>query len=262
MNFEGKVAVITGGASGIGRATALALARRGVNITIADIDEKNLEDVQAQIGSFGVKSLGIRCDVTSDEDVKNLAEQVISVFGRVDILMNNAGIWFRKEPADMTMVDWEHLLGVNLFGVIRGVTFFLPHMIKQGGGHIVNTASAAGLFSSPGGESIAYTTSKFGVIGLSEALALNGRSKGIRVSVLCPGLVRTNMLKSNLGVVGEGALALAMDPEPVADMVVEAIKNQKFLILTEPRFKDLMLLKAQDMDSFLEGRTTRRPNKK
>ncbi|ETX06112.1 MAG: hypothetical protein ETSY2_19070, partial [Candidatus Entotheonella gemina] len=195
MQLDGKVAVITGGASGIGRATALAMARRGTDIVLADINDQRLGETEQEIAAIGRKVVTVNCDVSRDQDVARLAETALAAMGQVDILFNNAGVICRGALEDLTIADWEWQFSINVFGVIRGLNAFLPHMIARGSGHIINTGSVAGLFALTG-EGAPYIASKFAVVGLSEALALYARPRGIGVSVLCPGSVDTNLIET------------------------------------------------------------------
>src|SRR2546428_7653784 len=193
MQLAGKVAVITGGASGIGRGTALAMARRGADIVIADINDRRLEETRAAIATLGRRALAVHCDVAKDADVERLGETALSAMGHVDILMNNAGVVLRGALEQIPMADWEWSFGINLLGVVRGIRTFLPHMLERGSGYIINTGSVAGLIALTG-EGAPYVASKFAIVGLSEALALYAHPRGIGVSVLCPGSEVTHLL--------------------------------------------------------------------
>ena len=164
MKIQGAVAVVTGGASGIGRATALELARRGADVAVADIHEERLEEVRVAVEELGRRVLTIRCDVAYDDHVEHLRHEVLEEMGRADIVMNNAGVAVMGPPETISMQDWDWVLQVNLFGVIRGVRAFLPHMMERGSGHIVNTSSLAGLYAY-NWDTIPYITGKFGVVG-------------------------------------------------------------------------------------------------
>lgn len=257
MEFEGKVAVITGAASGIGRSVALALAKLGTDIIIADIDDTRMAEVYQEIKSIGRRALAVHCDVSQDASVANLAAQTLSTLGRVDILMNNAGVGLLRLMENLSMSDWEWILGINLLGVIRGVRAFLPHMLKRNSGYIINTSSIAGLMPDCGPLSLGvlnlpYITSKFGLVGFSEGLYAYLKPKGIMVSVLCPGGVATNWeasthrasIKSgeenqlNLPDADEmGDLGEIMEPDAVAQIVIKAMNEKRFLILTHPVFQ-------------------------
>jgi NAD(P)-dependent dehydrogenase (short-subunit alcohol dehydrogenase family) len=241
--FKGKVAVVTGGGSGIGRALALGLAREGARIVVADVDEAAMEAVAREARGQGVEALAVRTDVTDLAQVHVLAEQTWKAFGAAHVLCNNAGVavWGGLEKA--THRDWQWVLGVNLWGVIHGVEAFVPRMIAGGqGGHIVNTASMAGLIASQGLG--VYNTSKYAVVGLSETLAKDLRPHGIGVSVLCPMGVETRIRESernrpaalrNAPGTESSAVELIgryLPPDAVAGMVLEAIRAGELYVIT------------------------------
>ena len=266
MEFKGKVAVITGGASGIGRSVALALARLGADIVVSDIDDVQLGEARQEIESVGRRALAIHCDVSKDADVDNLAAQTLSTLGKVDILMNNAGVGVRSRVEKISIKDWEWILGINLLGVIRGVHAFLPHMLKRGSGYIINTSSAAGLVASEPPsiaiEGIAYGTAKFGVVGFSEGLFGYLRPKGIMVSVLCPGMVTTNLRFHSRYVGSDQEIADmkveveemfnintpgVIESDDVAQIVVKAMKEKRFFILTHLEVQAALMSRGQDV---------------
>ncbi|HUF84779.1 MAG TPA: SDR family oxidoreductase, partial [Acidimicrobiia bacterium] len=147
MDVDGTVAVITGGASGIGRATALELARGGADVVVADLHDERAAEVVSEIEGLGRKALAVHCDVASDDDVERLAREAFDAFDHVDILFNNAGVPLLGPPDRVPMADWDWILQINLYGPIRGVRAFVPAMIKRGHGYVVNTASIAGLLA-------------------------------------------------------------------------------------------------------------------
>lgn len=267
MNIEGAVAVVTGGASGIGRATALELARRGAHVVAADVHEDRLEEVRVEIEAMGRRVLTVRCDVTFDEQVEHLRDEALEEMGRVDIVMNNAGVVVLGPPETIAMEDWDWILQVNLYGVIRGVRAFLPHMLERGSGHIVNTASLAGLFAYAW-DTIPYITGKFAVAGFTEALALYARPLGVGVSLVCPGLVDTNLGETArfAGVddpsawVKEIALPEPVSADAVAARVCDAVADDRFLVLTEEELvKERTQLRAADHDAFVADMIARLP---
>src|SRR5947209_15550290 len=193
--FQGKVAVVTGAASGIGRALAERCAQEGMKVVLADIEEPALMQTSRDLAAQGAQTLAVPTDVSQAGEVETLARKAFETYSAVHLLFNNAGVGGGKSAWESTLADWEWVLGVNLWGVIHGIHFFVPRMLEQRSeGHIVNTASMAGLTYGPG-QSV-YKVSKHGVVSLSETLyyelALRGAS--LKVSVLCPGLVSTNIL--------------------------------------------------------------------
>jgi NAD(P)-dependent dehydrogenase (short-subunit alcohol dehydrogenase family) len=269
--FTDKVAVVTGAASGIGRATAIALANEGADLVLADVNDGRMEEVRKEIAGLGRRAVAVHTDVSKLDDVQGLFERSIAELGRVDILMNNAGVHMMGPVEKISIADWEWIIGINLWGVIHGIKVFLPHMLERGSGHIVNTASVAGLLGAD--PSIPYTVTKFAVVGLSESLAVYLRRKGIGVTIICPGLVSTKIAERERlvpygdrldgarqalfealkqgnwsEVVPEGVIS----PETVADAAVRAVKENTFLVLTHPGHKEMILQQAQDPEGLIE----------
>jgi NAD(P)-dependent dehydrogenase (short-subunit alcohol dehydrogenase family) len=249
------VAVITGGASGIGRACALEMARWGADVVIADLDERRMASVEGEIRAIGRRALSVRCDVSRDADVESLAAQALDGMGQVDLLMNNAGVVVGGPLEEIPMSDWEWIIGVNLLGPVRGVRAFLPHMLARGSGYIVNTASFAGLVPhNP--QTIPYDTTKHGVVGFSAGLALYLKPRGIGVSVLCPGYVATNLMEQarlhGNEVAAAGMPDAVVTPEELASKVVEAVKEERFLILSQPEHARIWARRAQNVDRHIQ----------
>lgn len=268
--FRGKVAVVTGAASGIGRALAERCAQEGMKVVLADIEEQALMQASRELAAQGAQTLAIPTDVSQAGDVERLASKAFETYSEVHLLFNNAGVGGGKTAWESTLADWEWVLGVNLWGVIHGIHFFVPRMLEQQSeGHIVNTASMAGLVYGPG-QSI-YKVSKHGVVSLSETLyydlALRGAS--LKVSVLCPGLVNTRVIDSQRNRPARlqnapdekpvspqveamrqrirQALQDAMPPQQVADIVFAAIREEKFYILTHPDWKVAIQTRMEDI---------------
>lgn len=266
MQLDGKVAVITGGASGIGKATALAMARRGADIVLADINGQRLGETAQALAALGRNVITVHCDVSRDRDVAQLEATALANAGQVDILFNNAGVICRGAWEALSIADWEWQFGINVLGTVRGIKAFLPHMIERGSGYIINTGSVAGLFALTG-EGAPYIASKFAVVGLSEALALYARPRGIGVSVLCPGSVDTNLLETrrSIGMTPEREVSEAeqaktvqgntlMTPEQVGDIVVEAVEQNRFFILADAIHQETLVRRTADWNAFLEER--------
>lgn len=268
-DFNGKVAVVTGAASGIGRAIAERCAQEGMCVVLADIEKAALDSTAAELMAKGANILAVQTDVSKAEAVEALARQTIAKFGAVHLLVNNAGV-AGGSVAMGTLADWEWILGVNLWGVIHGVRVFTPIMLKQDTEcHIVNTASAAGLFAAEIG---IYTVSKHAVVALSETLyrELGHANAKIKVSVLCPAWVRTRIGEAERNrppelqnadvppeVTAQAEAAQQMvqaliqsgiPPEEVADYVFEAVANEKFYILPNAEmYKDAVRIRMEDI---------------
>jgi NAD(P)-dependent dehydrogenase (short-subunit alcohol dehydrogenase family) len=241
-DFGGQVAVITGAGSGIGRSTALLLARLGATVHAADLDERSAAAVAEEIQASGGQGTAHVTDVSDPAAVEALAERVFGADGAVDVLHNNAGVGHAGPVEETTLDEWQRVLGVNLMGVVYGIHFFVPRMLRQGRpAHIVNTASLAGLV--PVAEMVPYSTSKHAVVGLSESLNAELAPRGIHVSAVCPGLVNTSIV-AGAQLDGEHAEhrdqiqrfyeRFGCSPDVVAEAVVDAVRRKK-LIRTVPR---------------------------
>jgi NAD(P)-dependent dehydrogenase (short-subunit alcohol dehydrogenase family) len=191
--FDSATAIVTGGASGIGRALAVALAKRGCEVVLADLQIELAEEVVSEISVSGGKAKAVKIDVTDFPAMQHLVEETVKRTGRLDYIFNNAGIAIGGGVNHYGIEHWNQIVDVNLRGVINGVQAAYKIMIAQGFGHIINTASMAGLMVSPG--AVAYATTKYGVVGLSKSLRAEAANMGIRVSVVCPGVIRTPILE-------------------------------------------------------------------
>jgi NAD(P)-dependent dehydrogenase (short-subunit alcohol dehydrogenase family) len=271
--FTDKVAVITGAANGIGLGIAQRCAQEGMKIVLSDIEEQALTKTEQDMKAAGADVLAVLTDVSNAKDVEALAEKTLKAFGTINLLFNNAGvadlgigggIW------EFSLTDWEWILGVNLWGVIHGVRTFVPIMLAQESEcHIVNTASMAGLLSYPAGG--IYKVTKYGTITLSETLLLDLAKKNAKpkVSVLVPGIINTQIMASdrnrpnalqnetaNASLRPEDekrtmawgqAIKEGMSPQQAADIVFQAIRNEKFYIFTHPEMKPLIQLRMEDI---------------
>jgi NAD(P)-dependent dehydrogenase (short-subunit alcohol dehydrogenase family) len=266
--FIGKVAVITGAANGIGRAIAERCVGEGMKVVLADVDEVGLAKAETELKTAGGTVLGVRTDVSKRSDVELLARRALDAFGQVHLLFNNAGVGAGGAPWEATWNDWEWVIGVNLWGVIHGVKVFTPLMLAQNTEcHIVNTSSAAGLVV--GGSSAPYAVTKHGVVALSESLylSLQQRNSLVKVSVLCPGLVRTNIANAERNRPAElrnepvamtpqmqaglaafkAAIDASMPPTQVADVVFDSIKEEQFYILPHPEWTEVIRLRTDKL---------------
>lgn len=281
--FKGKVAVITGAASGIGLALAERCAKEGMKIVLAGINENTLKKAEKEIKKTGATTLVVKTDVSKAEDVKTLAKKTIDAFGAVHLLFNNAGVSVGRTVWGSTLADWQWTLGVNLWGVIHSVHFFVPIMLKQDTEcYIVNTASIFGLITPP--YSGPYAVSKHGIVILSESLyyelAMMG-NKNIGISVLCPGAVRTKIMDSErnrpkelqnepfqeMGMADPAiqaytqnltqAIENGIPPEEVADIVFNSIQEKKFYIL--PNAEPFVPMIQTRMKAILQQRNPTNP---
>ena len=266
--FSGKVAVVTGGASGIGRAIAEWCVREGVKVVLSDVEAAALDKAGEELKAMGGTVVCVKTDVSRREEVEALARRAFEEFGGVHLLFNNAGVAAGGSPWMATWQDWEWVLGVDLWGVIHGVKVFTPLMLEQNTEcHIVNTASAAGLIA--GGFSAPYSASKHAVVALSESLylALEQRKSPLKVSVLCPGVVKTNIfdcernrpedlknepvplspeMQAGRAAI-QSVLERAMPAQKVAEQVFEAIRKEQFYIVTDPRWLEMTRLRMKNL---------------
>jgi NAD(P)-dependent dehydrogenase (short-subunit alcohol dehydrogenase family) len=273
--LSGKVAAVTGAASGLGRAMALAFASEGMDLALADVDEPGLKNTGDLVSSHGVKTYAMRVDVSKQDQVDEFAARAVAKLKAVHLVCNNAGVAVSGAAWENSSAEWQWILGVNLWGAVHGVRAFAPRLIAQDEGHIVNTASVAGLISPPGMG--AYCVTKHAVVALSESLHHDLRERGSRVgvSVLCPAYVPTGIAdserslppgissseKSTERLAKEAALRKAvaagkLSADDVARAVVAAVKENRFYILTHPAIKGAVRARMEDI---LEERTPRDP---
>jgi NAD(P)-dependent dehydrogenase (short-subunit alcohol dehydrogenase family) len=235
--FQGKIAIVTGGASGIGKALCEALAREGAEVLVADVNAAGAEAVAEGITRAGGKARAEALDVRDAAAFRALAEGEKKRAGRIDYFFNNAGIAVNGEVRDITLDDWKPVIDVDLYGVVHGVTAVYPIMVAQGSGHIVNTASAAGLIPAPGITS--YAAAKHGVVGLSRSLRAEGADLGVKVSVVCPGFIETPILHTSrsVGVDTEALLKKlplkAISAEACAEAILKGVaRNHAVIVVT------------------------------
>jgi NAD(P)-dependent dehydrogenase (short-subunit alcohol dehydrogenase family) len=268
-DLTGKVAVITGGASGIGLATARVLAREGMKLVLADIEEDPLNAAVEEFRAAGTEVIGVETDVANHASVGALADRTFDEFGAAHVVFNNAGIAVTGPTQDMSHADWEWSINVNLWGPIHGVEAFAQRMVAQDeGGHIINTASFAGLVANKGLG--AYCVTKYGVVALSECLQKDLKPHGIGVSVLCPMIVRTNIRQSarnrpaELGGEDEQAPVWSKEEEEtlvggtieapeVAERVLRAIRNNELYIITHDASREFVRRRFDRIDKSFDG---------
>jgi NAD(P)-dependent dehydrogenase (short-subunit alcohol dehydrogenase family) len=251
MDFENAVAVVTGAGSGIGRACAHAFARRGARVVVTDIDGDRAGTVAGELGERGAAA---RCDVTSLADLEAARDTALERFGRVDLVMNNVGVLAVGPVERIPLEAWQRIVDINLLGVVRSNLVFLPLLMEQRSGHVVNTASTAGLLPY-GFDRLPYTATKHAVVGLSESLALYLRPDGVGVSCLCPAGVKTNIVEQ-ISFYGEptaprGPSFPVVDAETVGELVAEGVGKGRFLILTAPEAADELREHGADVDAYL-----------
>ncbi|MCS5681502.1 MAG: SDR family NAD(P)-dependent oxidoreductase [Acidimicrobiales bacterium] len=260
--MTGRVAVVTGAASGIGKALAMAFANEGAKVVLADVEDEALESARAEVSALNVPTLGVKTDVTDSDSVANLCETTLEAFGGVNILCNNAGVGGGGLVKNQQLVDWKWVIDVSLWGVIHGLHHFLPRLIEAEESHVMSTASVAGLMAVPG--LAPYNAAKFGVVAIMETLhheMARDTEADVGVSVLCPGVVRTNIATAQRNrpvhlqrervkpVNGDApvpdearrrndaiaaALEKGMDPGDVASKVVDAMYERRFWVLSHP----------------------------
>ncbi|MBI3652226.1 MAG: SDR family oxidoreductase [Acidobacteria bacterium] len=194
-NFKDKIAIVTGGASGIGQALCEALGASGACLIVADVNGEGAQQVAAQIRAQGGSAEAFALDVTSAEDVQRLLRETVAQHGRLDLIFNNAGVAVGGEVRDLSLADWRRIVDVNLMGVIYGTTAAYEVMVKQGFGHIVNTASLAGLLPAP--FMVPYSATKHAVVGLSKSLRAEAADLGVKVTAICPGYIQTNIFDAS-----------------------------------------------------------------
>ncbi len=246
MQFQDKVTVVTGGASGIGAACVRNFAARGAKVVVADLNGEGAKAVAAEFGG-----LGIGCDVGDEDAVNALVKAAEEAFGPVDIFFNNAGINSGREILNTDLSVWEDQWRVNVMAHVYAVRAVLPGMLARGSGYLLHTASMAGILMSHG--NLPYTVSKHAVVGLAEYLSVTHHHEGIRVSLLAPLGVRTPMLGDTDKPFARNAAGPIKEPEEVAEQVATAVEEERFLILTDDIAQTWMNGKTDDLERWLRG---------
>ena len=262
QDLVAKVAVVTGAGSGIGEGIARACAQAGMRVAVADLDLDSASAVAEDINAAGGEAIALTVDVSELASVEAMRDATLAQFGAVHLLCNNAGVWVGATMAEAEISDWDFLIRVNLYGVIHGIKAFLPLLLAQGEGHIVNTASMGGLISGPP-EGL-YCTTKFAVVGLSESLLMEVADKGVGVSVLCPGLVKSNLIKKSAALHPDGDhgqpapdVAQGLEPLAVGEQVVDAVKEGGFYVITHDDYRDILSMRHEGILSALDASSAR-----
>ncbi len=244
MEFKGKTAVVTGASGGIGRSIAILLAKEGANIVLASRNIPNMEEVKGKIEEVGQKAIVIACDMAKDEEVISMKDKAIAEFGNIEILINNAAVGVRGILDNVSIEDWKFIINTNLMGYVRNIHAFMPHFIERGSGYIVNVSSIQALAYTAEMLNIPYITTKAGIIGLTESIYGYLGPKGIKVSCLVPGAVRTNISinsrfvgtekeKSKMRKVDEEFFKMPffLTADQLAEGLLEGMKREDYLIL-------------------------------
>ena len=249
QSVDGAVSVISGAGSGIGRATARSLARRGSAVVVSDLDEQRAAAVANEIEASGGRATSARCDVSSDDDVAALADTALATFGRVDIVMSNVGVIAKGLPLDIPMEAWSSIIDVNLLGTVRVVRAFLPQLLEQGSGHVVTTGSTAGLFPYAF-DRLPYAATKAAVVTLTESLALYLRPRGIGVTCFCPAGVITNIVEQIREYGPPTPVQAPQVPlitaEDAGELVVQGILDDRLLVVSSAEVAEMVEQHALD----------------
>jgi NAD(P)-dependent dehydrogenase (short-subunit alcohol dehydrogenase family) len=246
MNLEGKVAVITGAASGIGAACARAFSDRGARVAVIDVNADGAKKVASEIGGIAVP-----CDISSEAAVVRMVHQVERELGAIDVLFNNAGVATGGDPLTTPISVWESQWQINVMSHVYSLRAVLPGMLERGSGYLLHTASMAGILTTHG--NLTYAVTKHAVVGLAEWLSVTYHDRGIRVSLLAPLGVRTPMLGDTDTPWARSAAGPIKEPDEVAQQVLDAIGAERFLILTDPIAQKWMNNKNSDLERWLEG---------
>ena len=248
MQIKGKIVVVTGAASGIGKALCGRFAMEGASaVVVSDIDQPGIDATVSDLASK-TNAVGIRCDVSKEDEINSLANKTLEQFGHIDLFCSNAGI-FTAGGESVSTKAWQQIWEINVMAHVFAARSVLPSMLERGEGYLLNTSSAAGLLNQVG--SAPYSTTKHAAIGFAEWLSITYGNRGINVSVLCPQAVRTNMTAGGDG--GVAGLDGMLEPEQLADTVIETLGEERFLVLPHPEVLTYMRRKTDDYDRWLGG---------
>lgn len=255
FDLDGAVAVITGAGSGIGRATARSLASRGARVAVSDVDAERAEETAALVEKAGGETIAVKVDVGEQADLEDLRDRCLKQFGRVDVVFNNVGVLAMGAPESLPVEAWERVLDLNVLSIARSNVVFLPLLLAQGRGHVINTASASGLLAY-GFDRLPYVASKHAVVGVTEALALYLGPKGIGVTCVCPSGVITNIVEQ-ITVFGEATSPRApqhplVDADVVGELIADAVTAGTFLVVTAPEIHHELLERASDPEAYMK----------
>lgn len=267
VELKDAVAVVTGAASGIGRAAALAFAAAGSDVVVSDIDAAGSEAVAEQVREAGREALVVGCDVADRAQVEALVGRSVAWKGHCDVFVSNAGVGVGGPPHTVPLDDWEWIVDINMWSHVWAVRAVLPHMLERGSGHLVHTASSAGILGFP--SLIPYCLTKFAVVGLAESLAVWGADKGIGVSVVCPLVVNTNIHEGSRTTPEDGVTPEALEvgrsmvkqifeqtglpPERVAEDIVDAVRAGRLYVFPHPELADMLQEKWRDPDAWVRS---------
>lgn len=260
MEFRSKTALVTGSSGGIGKSVAITLAKEGADIVLASRNMENMEAVKKEIEKLGRKAIAVRCDVSKDKDVTDMKDKAIDIFGNIDILVNNAAVGIHGLLEYVSLDDWKYIINTNLMGYIRNVTAFLPHFIERGSGYIVNVSSIQALAYGSDPLNSAYITTKAGILGLTECLSAYLRPKGITVSCLIPGAVKTEIHRNSRFVGTEEQkkkmqaeaeeifkLPMFLSPGQCAAGLLEGMKKEEYLIVVPAQMVEMAKEQGRDI---------------
>lgn len=254
VELASSVAVVTGAGSGIGRAAAHSFARRGARVTVTDVLAERAEAVAGEIVEAGGQAVAVAADVTSEHDHERVRDVTLDRFGAVDVVMNNVGILVMGPPEELPLDAWQRVFDINVLGIVRSNRVFLPLLLEQGRGHVVNTASVSGL-QAHGFDRLPYVTSKHAVVGMSESLAYYLRPQGVGVTCLCPSGVLTNIVEQ-ITFYGPQTQPRTPDhqivkPEVVGELVADAVDEGRFLVVTVPDVLAEVRDRAADIEAYV-----------